>query len=1083
MKQFISIISFIALCFIAQAQSNPKNIIIVMAHGMGYNHSKALELYNESPLVWNSFPVHYGVTNYPAYWAPITQPKDVSMYKGDYHIRRIWSDFNYTNGMTTDAASAGTAIATGKKSAYKAVGVDLDSSNLETILERAFSVGKTTGLVTNMPLSMSAAASFVAHYPTCDSSVVVFNQLLGSQLSILIAAGNPNYTNNGEFVSAPNYSFVSQHDWNALTQGLLVYGNNTEAADIDADNIPDEWILVQTKDDILNSNAKRILAMPQVFDAVQFKRSSPDFLANVPHLNELAQKGLEHLSSNLQGFVLVVESGAVDYASQQQNNEAIIAQMQELHTTVETIKDWVETNSSWDESLVIVVGTYETGFLSGMDFLATAPSPDYYSQLIHVTQGTANLIPSMKCNSAVPTNLPTPLFAKGIGSNLFSHYTDEEDFVYGKYINNSEIGQICMRLMPTPATTPKTPKNIILMINDGVGLNQIRAANYYIGKTEQYQQFPVQLFHSTYPLVSDESIRLATYNNSYESTLAWTDKVYLRNRTNATCSGASATAIASGTKTYYYGLGVDVNKNAVHTIARHAKSMGKSVGLATNIPVADATPAAFLANNVSRNNAAEIMRQLIIESKADVIIGGGHPEYDKHGQLLAKPDYKAIGGLEFWEDLHAGNTLFRTPSNSGWTTVQDIDNDGNPDAWTIIEDSTDFAKYAYEPTPKRVLGMAKVESSMQFYRTGIDKQQVHFDDLNSNMPALWQIARVGLQTLKPNPQGFFLMIEGDAADNAGHQNYKGRLIEEMISFNTAVDTVIAWIEQNGGWDENLLIVTADHETGLLAHPNFDSDSSMLKHYDIVDNGVGNIPGMTFYATHHSNQLIPMFAKGAGAEIFNTYADEHDIVRGKFLNNSEIGQALFTLWNGAPCTVVNNRVMIVKQIPIVELYVGRDTTFTIITDFYDDVEDSDFQFKITTRPSWLQYDLRDFSFSCNPESAGFYTVKLIVSDGKTTGASISSETTFNIIVRELTEIENLNTQDFSAFPNPSSMVLYVTNVNKGNSIELFNAVGVRVSFKIAENSKETLDISVLKTGVYTLVINDSNQIVTQKIVIK
>jgi alkaline phosphatase len=31
------------------------------------------------------------------------------------------------------------------------------------------------------------------------------------------------------------------------------------------------------------------------------------------------------------------------------------------------------------------------------------------------------------------------------------------------------------------------------------------------------------------------------------------------------------------------------------------------------------------------------------------------------------------------------------------------------------------------------------------------------------------------------------MIEGDAADNAGHQNYKGRLIEEMISFNTAVD--------------------------------------------------------------------------------------------------------------------------------------------------------------------------------------------------------------------------------------------------------------------------------------------------------
>ena len=48
------------------------------------------------------------------------------------------------------------------------------------------------------------------------------------------------------------------------------------------------------------------------------------------------------------------------------------------------------------------------------------------------------------------------------------------------------------------------------------------------------------------------------------------------------------------------------------------------------------------------------------------------------------------------------------------------------------------------------------------------------------------------------------------------------------------------------------------------------------------------------------------------------------------------------WN--PCSVVNNRVMIVKQIPTVELLVGRDTAFSIINDFYDDIEDSDLQSK-------------------------------------------------------------------------------------------------------------------------------------------
>lgn len=1085
MKRFC-IILFLCACAIGvQAQSNPKNIIIVMAHGMGYNHVNALELSNGSqqPLLWQTYPVKYGVTNYPAYWASITEAKDVSKYKGDYHIRRIWSDFSYTNAMVVDPAAVGTAIATGKKSAYKAVGVDIDSTHLETMLERAFSLGKATGIVTDMALSTSAAASFAAHYPTCDSSRAVFNQLLGSSLYVMIGAGNPQFDNTGTTRAIPEYSFISSADWDALVQGASSYDNATQAQDIDNDNVPDVWTLVQSKEDILNSQAKRIIAIPQTFDALQYKRASSALVQNVPLLSELTQKSLSVLQSHTQGFVLVVESGAVDYASRMGQTAAIVENMQELDATITAVNDWVETNSSWEESLVIVVGTYETGFLSGMDFSSSAGHPDFYTKTIHVTQGELGEIPNMKCNSTQPTNLLTPLFAKGVGSELFSHYTDEEDFVYGKYINNSEIGQICMRLLPTPATTPKTPKNIILMINDGVGLNQIRAANYYTGKNQQYEQFPVTLFHSTYPLVSSETVNFGGFNNSYESTLAWTNGLYLRNRTNATCSGASGTAIASGTKTYYYGLGVDINKNAVQTIARHAKTMGKSVGVASNIPVSDATPAVFFANNVSRNNAPEIMRQLIIESKADVIIGGGHPEYDNHGILLANPDYKSIGGQEFWEDIKAGATQYRTPSNSGWTEVQDIDNDGTPDPWTLIEDSIDFAKYAYEPTPKRVLGIAKVESSMQFYRTGIDKQSVHFDDLNSTMPALWQIARVGLQTVNNNPNGFFLMIEGDAADNAGHQNYKGRLIEEMISFNTAVDTVIAWIEQHGGWDENLLIVTSDHETGLLAHPDLDTDSSMLTHYDIIDNGVGVMPGMKFYATHHSNQLVPIYAKGAGAELLSTYADEHDLKRGKFLNNSEIGQAMFTLWNGTPCSVVNNRVMIVKQIPTVELLVGRDTAFSIINDFYDDIEDSELQFKITTRPSWLQYDLTDFSFSGTPLSAGLFTVKIIISDGKTSGASIASETTFTIIVRDVSSIQDVANTKAYAYPVPSSIVLHVQNVEAQSTLRLYNTMGVCMYSKHIEATSESIDISSFAPGNYTLEVRNANQTITQPIVIK
>lgn len=57
------------------------------------------------------------------------------------------------------------------------------------------------------------------------------------------------------------------------------------------------------------------------------------------------------------------------------------------------------------------------------------------------------------------------------------------------------------------------------------------------------------------------------------------------------------------------------------------------------------------------------------------------------------------------------------------------------------------------------------------------------------------------------------MSEGGAIDWMGHANDMPRFIEEQIDFNAAVDAVIEWVEANSSWDETLLIVTSDHETG------------------------------------------------------------------------------------------------------------------------------------------------------------------------------------------------------------------------------------------------------------------------------
>ena len=74
--------------------------------------------------------------------------------------------------------------------------------------------------------------------------------------------------------------------------------------------------------------------------------------------------------------------------------------------------------------------------------------------------------------------------------------------------------------------TAKTPKNIILLISDGCGYNQIRATNYYMhGKAsaQPYQKFPLQYAVSTYCAKTKLKGDAKTWNVGYNSHKAWSD--------------------------------------------------------------------------------------------------------------------------------------------------------------------------------------------------------------------------------------------------------------------------------------------------------------------------------------------------------------------------------------------------------------------------------------------------------------------------------------------------------------------------------------------------------------------------------
>ncbi len=425
---------------------------------------------------------------------------------------------------------------------------------------------------------------------------------------------------------------------------------------------------------------------------------------------------------------------------------------------------------------------------------------------------------------------------------------------------------------------PAKVENTIVMICDGWGYNHVDAASYY-----QYGDSGMQIYES-FPF----AYAMSTYmwGGDYDSTLAWSDFQYVTS--GSTDSAAAATAMSTGIKTSNGAIGVDISGTPVKNVLECAEEQGKSTGVVTTVQFSHATPAGFVAHNESRSNYEAIAQEMIYDSATDVIMGCGNPWFDADGQLLLTPNtYMYVGGEDTWNDLVSG------------TASGDADGDGlSDDPWTLIQERAEFQSLMSGPTPARLIGIPKVKNTLQYDRSGNIFGDPYTVPKIDTVPTLEEMTLAALNVLDNDPDGFFLMIEGGAADWASHAHASGRVIEELIDFNQAVVTVADWVNQNSDWDRTLLIVTGDHECGYLLGPGSGLDSSSLWK-PIVNNGIENLPGMEWYNWGHTNSLIPLFAKGTAASLIKRYANKRDSVRGSYLDNTEIAKTIFKCMNCNP----------------------------------------------------------------------------------------------------------------------------------------------------------------------------------------
>lgn len=156
---------------------------------------------------------------------------------------------------------------------------------------------------------------------------------------------------------------------------------------------------------------------------------------------------------------------------------------------------------------------------------------------------------------------------------------------------------------PANSVKADTPKNIIMVVADGMGPAYTTAYRYFadnpatpeIEKTVFDRHFVGMA--STYPAPVSGYI---------------------------TDSAAAATALATGVKTYNDAISVDVNKKPLETVLERAKKLGKKTGVVVTSQVNHATPASYLTHNEFRRNYNEIADSYIDNGiKADIYLGGG----------------------------------------------------------------------------------------------------------------------------------------------------------------------------------------------------------------------------------------------------------------------------------------------------------------------------------------------------------------------------------------------------------------------------------------------------------------------------
>ncbi len=374
-----------------------------------------------------------------------------------------------------------------------------------------------------------------------------------------------------------------------------------------------------------------------------------------------------------------------------------------------------------------------------------------------------------------------------------------------------------------------------------------------------------------------------------------------------TDSAAAGTALATGVKTKNSMLGMNADSIAVNSIARYLHDNGYGVALMTNSAADDATPGAFYAHVTNRRQHYEIGRQAA-ESGFELITGAALRGLEKDGRATDLADYIASQGVELLTDPEAvaasdSRRIILTPKSSLWNWDMGYYVDNNEGQMTVDEMTVTAIRHLSRHTPDRFFMMVECGS--------IDHAS-HANDggaVVKEVLAFDKAIETALDFYRSHPDETLIVITADHETGGmtvgnNHTGYSARpeyLVPQKISkeiFSQYCDDLMNadkkpdWAEMKEYLSENLglfsvIPISERRENRLKDVFNATFVDGQARRQETLYSNFNQFAvevfemlnekaGIGWTSLAHTGNFVPLFAIGAGAELFTGLNDNTDV---------------------------------------------------------------------------------------------------------------------------------------------------------------------------------------------------------------